>query len=711
MKSFLSFSFFLILSIKAFANHFIGADMTYTCIGGNQYQVSLTVYRDCFGGGPALDPSYDVKIFDLVSNMEVNTLTVTHDGVITIDNTSADPCVVIPPSLCLEKAIYTGTITLDPSLNGYYFHFTDCCFAQSVNNIQTPNGTSLSVGAILPPITSISGTSCLSSPKFNEEPPIALCLFEELSLDLGAEWSSYPNATLTYSFFTPDDPQTLNPPFDQVNWLPDYDADYAIPSDSTIEINQFTGEITGTPMQLGYFLMGVKVIAIEDGLVVNEIDRVFRYAVVDCNVNRSIAGFEVEPICGDLTVDFANESFGADSYEWNFDDITSSENETDLESPVHTFTDYGTFNVRLITSAGNNVACSDTSYLEVVLEEAAESELTVNNAYQCISANRFVFDVETNKPNVTYSWDFGPNANIQSSNNVNPGEIIFNQTGVHTIILSTYYLECETTTSIDIEVFDGLLSEFDGPTEGCIPFTATFTPTVSNTSYNYIWTINGETFNEEVVNYTFTEEKAYDIELYVVDENGCESTYTEVDYIDIYKVPETGFEISDMYITAGEFVTVQNTVDEDYIFEFTIPEFSYSTLTNNNFVYTFDNEGVYDIHQTITNGICSEVLIKTIHVGPREVVPPNVFTPNGDQINDFYYIDPHYHKNMVVNIYDRWGTEVFSSKNYELCNPTSGEFCWDGINKNGRQCIDGIYAYSIELSNGFKTKGFIQLFR
>ena len=42
----------LILSISSFsakASHSMGSDLTYHCLGGNQYEITLSFYRDCVG--------------------------------------------------------------------------------------------------------------------------------------------------------------------------------------------------------------------------------------------------------------------------------------------------------------------------------------------------------------------------------------------------------------------------------------------------------------------------------------------------------------------------------------------------------------------------------------------------------------------------------------------------------------------------------------
>ena len=46
-----------ILPRKAFATHMAGADISYTCLGGNSYRIDLTFYRDC-AGSDALSEVY-----------------------------------------------------------------------------------------------------------------------------------------------------------------------------------------------------------------------------------------------------------------------------------------------------------------------------------------------------------------------------------------------------------------------------------------------------------------------------------------------------------------------------------------------------------------------------------------------------------------------------------------------------------------------------
>lgn len=84
---------------------------------------------------------------------------------------------------------------------------------------------------------------------------------------------------------------------------------------------------------------------------------------------------------------------------------------------------------------------------------------------------------------------------------------------------------------------------------------------------------------------------------------------------------------------------------------------------------------------------------------------PNVFTPNGDGINDFWIVNGSVKK---VTIYNRWGNIVFISDD--------SFHGWNGNNKNNQPCSDGVYYYNVIEENRITKeqkihKGFITLLR
>ncbi len=104
------------------------------------------------------------------------------------------------------------------------------------------------------------------------------------------------------------------------------------------------------------------------------------------------------------------------------------------------------------------------------------------------------------------------------------------------------------------------------------------------------------------------------------------------------------------------------------------------------------------LHTTCFN--FSETKAMNVVVDPPvgEVKPiPNIFTPNGDDQNEFFELtgsnDPCFDE-MEVTIYNRWGRKVFES--------TDPEFQWNGTNKGGKDCAEGVYFVVVKGTYGSK---------
>lgn len=67
------------------------------------------------------------------------------------------------------------------------------------------------------------------------------------------------------------------------------------------------------------------------------------------------------------TVNFFDNTIGSTSWMWNFDDPnTMTDNYSDIQNPVHTFSDSGSYNVMLIVSAHNG--CEDTAMHVILIQ-------------------------------------------------------------------------------------------------------------------------------------------------------------------------------------------------------------------------------------------------------------------------------------------------------------------------------------------------------
>ena len=90
---------------------------------------------------------------------------------------------------------------------------------------------------------------------------------------------------------------------------------------------------------------------------------------------------------------------------------------------------------------------------------------------------------------------------------------------------------------------------------------------------------------------------------------------------------------------------------------------------------------------------CAEDTSFTIATISAECVP-NVFTPNGDNINDTWNLESTFlYNDSEIRIYGRYGRLLFQSVGYTTP--------WDGKNENGNDVTEGAYFYHIDIGHDF----------
>lgn len=117
----------------------------------------------------------------------------------------------------------------------------------------------------------------------------------------------------------------------------------------------------------------------------------------------------------------------------------------------------------------------------------------------------------------------------------------------------------------------------------------------------------------------------------------------------------------------------------------------------------YAQKGTYTVSLTATNAWGTVTQHKKIFVQETECPPPvipNVFSPNGDGVNDEFLID-QLPVEFTFHIYNRWGEVVFSS--------SEKSHVWKGKNKLGLPVSDGVYFYSLSTLDK-DYHGFIHVF-
>jgi gliding motility-associated-like protein len=119
--------------------------------------------------------------------------------------------------------------------------------------------------------------------------------------------------------------------------------------------------------------------------------------------------------------------------------------------------------------------------------------------------------------------------------------------------------------------------------------------------------------------------------------------------------------------------------------------------------------GLYSV--TVFSGFCQETVEFEVLAGPAANCALrifNAFTPDGDGKSDTWEIEnidlAEFSENKV-EIFSRWGQQVFSARNYN-----NDDVVWNGESESGTELSSGTYFYIIE-AGGTTFKGYIELIR
>lgn len=123
-----------------------------------------------------------------------------------------------------------------------------------------------------------------------------------------------------------------------------------------------------------------------------------------------------------------------------------------------------------------------------------------------------------------------------------------------------------------------------------------------------------------------------------------------------------------------------------------------ATTTSQSFIDTTipagTSEACYQIRYVDECGNLSSVSAEVCVIIEAKLRIPTAFTPNGDNINDFFSVTDGIYNNFEMFIYNRWGTLVFQTN-----NPTPG---WNGTYE-GSEAPSGGYSYRITFQNADNT--------
>ncbi len=139
-------------------------------------------------------------------------------------------------------------------------------------------------------------------------------------------------------------------------------------------------------------------------------------------------------------------------------------------------------------------------------------------------------------------------------------------------------------------------------------------------------------------------------------------------------------------------------------------------------VYTYENTGTYMVKMVAKKVTELNTCVDTfylddyIKIDSSYIRAANVFTPNGDGVNDVFVVKFFSMKSVKISIFNRWGKKVhyWSKSDVQGFEDSFTESVWDG-KIGGRYASPGVYYYVVEGSgrDGEKRRahGFVHLFR
>jgi gliding motility-associated-like protein len=274
-----------------------------------------------------------------------------------------------------------------------------------------------------------------------------------------------------------------------------------------------------------------------------------------------------------------------------------------------------------------------------------------------------------------YQWT-GPNGFLSNNQNTAINSVnSFDYSGTYTLgVIDDKGCVGYSTTQLLVRALPaGIVSA--SVNKKCIPFCSTFSITSNNNLQTTQWNLNsggnvgGTTYSD-----CFKEAGTYVLVTGFTDVYGCANT-TSLE-VNAYPIPQADFHF-------GPGAPVENDQIEfkDASMGPQINNWQWyfvnntNTSSHQNPTFIFDTPGSYPVTLIVSNKWgCMDTITKPIIIGEDfSLFVPNVFTPNGDGVNDTFQPKGYGIVKYNLQVFDRWGEKLFETNDF-----TKG---WDGTVK------------------------------
>ncbi len=742
--NFLVIVFLLLNNFSLSADHIVGGEMTYRCLGGGDYEFELYVYQECLQSDPIpFEQNIRIAIYEcdgtidcaslIQHNIDPVNASVTNFLTTLVSEEEIIPndieCLIPSNIPCVTRGTYKfrlsdSGITLANSPNTYYIVYQRCCRNERIVNIPNPTeqGNSFFVG-----ITPFAQEVCNNSPTFNNFPDLITC--QNFDIDYFHSATDTDGDSLVYFFDTPvhgggtiessrdcDGTQPeppCPPPYRRIDFNTGYSStnplgiSFRDTINTSVTIDSMTGFISGIPSVAGLFVISAVVEEYRDGRLLGAVRRDFQHQIVPCerSITAIITSDEVigdnafrTTVCQEGSILFEHESQPSEfvnSIRWNFDlkngTVAASNNEQiQVDFPI--FGDYlGTL---YVNEESKNCADSATINVSIFPETIANFEFDYDTCDANAPVNFINLSTTQSDGIDTYNWNFGDGS---TSTDFMPTHQYTSAGALEVTLTAIDENNCSAEEIKTLDYFP-LSEELFPPPMGideCAPVDITFDNLegILTDDYAINWNFgDGNTSTEVAPTHVYENSGNFGVTLSILSPSGCQ---TESVYGNLVRVSPS--PTADFSFTPEEIKIVNptaNFIDQSLNAASWNWDFNGLDRSNEqNPVFTFPDTGMQVVTLIVEHQSgCTDTTSAIIDIIPSiDLFVPNAFTPNGDGLNDLFLPVGFSFGSLEYrfSIWNRWGEQVFSTM-------TFGEG-WNGQKNNvGKVAPSGVYTYLIE---------------
>lgn len=403
------------------ASHITGGEMYYVYVGvvnGMQtYNVTLKLYQRCLSGRQFPNPTF-ISVFDKSNQMRINDYSVSITSTENLQLTNHDPCISNPPDVCFDVAYYNFQVSVPENAHGYVLSSQVNFRIAGINNL-TPGYSN--VGAIytaeIPGNGAVLDAMHNTSAKFTGSDLVTVCANNEFSYSFAAQDDD--GDELRYSFCTAyastsgaggTASPTAPPPFPQVPYdYPTYNE--SEPLGQSVNIDPFTGLITGIAPQEGIYVVTVCVQEIRNGVPIATQRKDIQIFIANCTIASASLLPDYYLCKNSQTITIGNQSNSPliVTSDWEFSDNTGSILYS-FTGPIatYTFPAAGIYKVKLVIN--RNLPCTDSTTALIKVFPGFVTDF--NSTGICITHPTIFTDLSHSVYGTVdyWSWDFGENS-------------------------------------------------------------------------------------------------------------------------------------------------------------------------------------------------------------------------------------------------------------------------------------------------------------